>query len=221
MTRSGADQSGSKRDVRFIGDVPGCFVFLDRIASDPEPQTFAFSARSVATKLAVITADVAAERGERVALSFEGIGIRRGVVERVLKQGFIVSFSEVGAGEPVDARIDWLNKKTRGRAADRRRHKRVIPQSPAAVLILGADRTADCRIKDMSASGAAVISEMQPAIGSLVAVGAVPARVARHFDGGFAVQFLQVHQLTEVEGLLTLRTKRERTLAARRLGFAA
>lgn len=220
MTGSVTDNK-KKRDVRFIGDVPGSLVFLDRVATQPEPQAFGFSARSVATKRAVIAACVAAERGERVALSFDGIGIRRGVVERVLKEGFIVTFTEVDAGEPVDARIDWLNKKTRGRAEDRRRHKRVFPQNPGALLILGADRRMDCRIKDMSASGAAILAPVEPPIGSLLAVGAVPARVVRHFEGGFAVRFLEVQSLEDLEALLSLRSSREKSLAARKLGFAA
>lgn len=221
MTGSGPDHNGSKRDVRFIGDVPGCFVFVDRIGTEPEPQSFPFSARSVATTRAVITSGVAAERGERVALSFDGIGIRHGVIERVLKEGFIVSFNEVSAADPLDARIDWLNRKTRGRAEDRRRHKRVTPKNPGALLILGANRRMDCRIKDMSASGAAVMAPVEPPVGSLLAVGAVPARVVRHFEGGFAVQFLEVQSLEDLEALLSLRSSREKSLAARKLGFAA
>src|SRR5690606_19482887 len=146
----------------------------------------------------------------------------RGVVEKRLKEGFIVAFTaEDGAGEAVDARIDWLRKKTRGRAAERRRHKRVVPRNAGALLILGADAVQDCSVKDMSASGAAVLAAAQPAVRSLLAIGAVPARVVRHFDGGFAVAFLELQNPADLEGLLTLRTRRHESLAARKLGFAA
>ena len=222
MTANVPGQNGSKSDARFIGDVPGCFVFLDRAGQQWDAQSFPFSARSVATSRAVVTTEIAVERGERVALRFETIGIRRGVIERALKDGFIVSLVEPvdGAGT-VDARIDWLNRKVRGRAEDRRAHKRVVPRNANAVLILGADNHMECRIKDMSCSGAAILAPVEPAVGNLLAIGAVPARVVRHFEGGFAVRFLEVQMLSELEGLLTLRTKRERTMAARRLGFAA
>jgi len=215
-------QNGPKSDARFIGDVPGCFVFLDRTGQQWEAQSFPFNARSVATSRAVVTTEIPVVRGERVALRFETIGVRRGVIERALRDGFIVNFVEEAGGEiAVDARIDWLNRKTRGRAEDRRAHRRVVPRNTNAVLILGADSHLDCRIKDMSCSGAAILAPVQAPIGNLLAIGAVPARVVRHFDGGFAVRFLEMQKLAELEGLLTLRTKREKSLAARKLGFAA
>lgn len=222
MTATGPSQNGPKSEARFIGDVPGCFVFLDRSGQQWESQSFSFSARSVATGRAVVTTETAVERGERVALRFDTIGIRRGVIERALKDGFIVNFVDVAAGEDtVDARIDWLNRKTRGRAEDRRAHRRVIPRNANAVLILGAENHIECRIKDISCSGAAVAAPVAPPIGNLLAIGAVPARVVRHFEGGFGVRFLEIQVLADLEGLLTLRTKRERTMAARKLGFAA
>jgi hypothetical protein len=222
MTATGPGQNGPKSDARFIGDVPGCFVFLDRSGHQWDAQSFPFNARSVATSRAVVTAEIAVERGERVALRFDTIGIRRGVIERALKDGFIVNFVDATSAEvSVDARIDWLNRKTRGRAEDRRAHKRVIPRNGNAVLILGTDNHMDCRIKDMSCSGAAIVAPVMPPIGNLVAVGAVPARVVRHFEGGFGVRFLEFQVLAELEGLLTLHTRRERKMAARKLGFAA
>jgi hypothetical protein len=222
MTATVPGQNGPRSDARFIGDVPGCFVFLDRSGQQWDSQSFPFSARSVATGRAVVTTETAVERGERVALRFETIGIRHGVIERALKDGFIVNFVDEAAGEgAVDARIDWLNRKTRGRAEDRRAYKRVVPRNANAVLILGAESHMDCRIKDMSCSGAAVVAPVVPPIGNLLAIGAVPARVVRHFEGGFGVRFLEAQVLAELEGLLTLRTKREKTMAARKLGFAA
>lgn len=220
MSGSGTAQNTARGNARFIGDVPGRFAFLDR-ADEWEGQSFPFSARSVATTRAVVTTDVAVERGERLALRFDDIGVRRGIVERTLKEGFIVNFADgASIDEPVDARIDWLNKKTRGRAEDRRQHKRVIPKTTAALIVLGTDAPVECRIRDMSASGTAVQASIQPAVGSLVAIGSVPGRVVRHFEGGFAVRFVELQELAELEALLTLRTRQERSLAARKLGFA-
>lgn len=222
MSGSGSAHTGPKGHVRFIGDVPGCFVFLDRAEGQLDSPTLPFSARSVSTTRAVVTCEAAVERGERVALRFDTIGIRRGVIERALKGGFIVNFTEnETVDEGVDARIDWLKKKTRGRAEDRRQHKRVVPQVTAALLILGAENTMECRIKDMSASGAGILASAKPKIGSLLAIGSVPGRVVRHFEGGFAVRFLELQNLAELEGLLTLKTKRQKSMAARKLGFAA
>jgi hypothetical protein len=212
----------AKRDARFIGDVPGCFVFLDRVGREWEAQTFAFSARSVSTSKAVVTSETAVDKGEQLALRFETIGIRRGVVERATADGFTVLFTEEKTGEAnVDARIGWLNRKVKGRAEDRRDYRRVVPRHADAILVLGADNYAECKLRDVSRSGAAVSASVQPAIGSLLAVGSIPGRVVRHFEGGFAVRFLVVQVESELEALLTLRTAREKSLAAARLGFAA
>ena len=64
MTVTTPGHNGPKSDARFIGDVPGCFVFLDRSGKQWDAQSFAFSARSVATSRAVITTEIAVERGE-------------------------------------------------------------------------------------------------------------------------------------------------------------
>jgi hypothetical protein len=212
----------ARRDARFIGDVPGCFVFLDRSGREWDAQIFAFSARSVSTSKAVVTTQTAVDKGERIALRFDTIGIRRGTVERLLSGGFIVAFTaEQGVEAEVDARIGWLNKKVRGRAEDRREHRRVVPRNRDALLILGADSFLDCRVRDVSRSGAAIEASVQPPVGSLLAVGSIPGRVVRHFEGGFGVRFLAIQAENELEALLSIRTAREKSLAAARLGFAA
>jgi hypothetical protein len=209
-----------KGEARFIGDVPGCFVFLERTGRAWEAQTFPFSARSVSTSRAVIGSDTAVERGERIALRFDTVGIRRALVERPIAGGFIVNFIEGASPDAdVDARIAWLNRKTRGRAEDRRVHKRVLPRDSGATLILGADRLVECRIVDMSRSGVAVRAAVQPPVGYLLAIGSVSGRVVRHFEGGFAVRFLELQDLNTLEGLMTLRTAHQKRLAAHKLGF--
>jgi hypothetical protein len=44
---------------------------------------------------------------------------------------------------------------------------------------------------DLSISGAALKVDFQPPIGAHVTVGSTPAQVARHIDGGIAVEFLR------------------------------
>lgn len=201
-TRSGP--GGSQQDARFIGDVLGCFVFLDRSGDAWETQAYPFSARSVTAYRAAVSADTTVTRGERVALRFDTIGIRRGVVERSMKGGFIVELSEDEAVDTsIQKRIDWLKRRSLGRAEENRLHKRVVPRSRNAILILGANDRQSCRIKDMSPSGAAIVADVRPPIGNLLAIGAVPARVSRHSDDGFGVRFLETHPMAELEKLLT------------------
>ena len=73
----------------------------------------------------------------------------------------------------------------------------------------------------MSQSGAAIQCAVTPPVGQLVAVGAVPGRVVRHFEGGFAIRFVELQNLSVLEGLMTLRTGAEKQMAARRIDQTA
>ena len=46
------------------------------------------------------------------------------------------------------------------------------------------------RIIDLSLSGAALAAESRPTVGSAVTLGRVQARVVRHLEEGFAVEFV-------------------------------
>jgi hypothetical protein len=206
----------SELEGRFIGDLYGSCVFPSR--TKDEAVVHAFHARSVSTRQAVVSADVDVSRGEPVALRFDTLGIRHGEIERVFKGGFVVRFPEAEAvDDTLTKSIDWLKLKSRGKIAERRRHKRVLPREGAAKLVLGTDHIVGCTIQDMSQSGAAVLCDDVPAIGRLVAVGSVPGRVVRHFPGGFGMQFVETQSLETVEALMTLRNAAEKSLAARRL----
>lgn len=210
----------SELEGRFIGDLYGSCVFPDRIRE--EAVVHAFHARSVSPRQAVVSAEVEVSRGEPVALRFDTLGIRHGEIERVFKGGFVVRFPDTEAvDETLTRSIDWLKLKSRGKIAERRRHKRVLPREGTAKLVLGADQVVTCTIQDMSQSGAAILCDDVPAIGRLVAVGSVPGRVVRHFDGGFGMQFIEVQSLETVEALMTLRNAAEKSLAARRLTATA
>lgn len=222
MAEADRRPGGPRREARFIGDVPGSFVLPDRVGAEWEGRSFPFRARSVSSGRTVVTTDVSVHRGERVALRFDGVGIRYGTVERPMKAGFVANLVADATGDTeVDARIGWLKQKGLGRAENRRRHPRVLPKDAQSFLVLGLDNYVPCRIRDMSRAGVAVESVAQPAVGQLLAVGAVPGRVVRHFEGGFGVAFLELQVLDQLEALLTLRTSREKRMAAERLGFAA
>ncbi|MBS0472895.1 MAG: PilZ domain-containing protein [Proteobacteria bacterium] len=46
-------------------------------------------------------------------------------------------------------------------------------------------------IRDISFSGASFISAVRPPVGEIVLIGTVEGRVTRHFDDGFALEFLR------------------------------
>ena len=62
--------------------------------------------------------------------------------------------------------------------------------------------TSGCFVIDMSVSGAAVSADLQPAIGTPLAVGAGVGRVVRHFREGFAVKFVNTLDEYRLENLI-------------------
>jgi hypothetical protein len=56
-----------------------------------------------------------------------------------------------------------------------------------------------CRIIDLSLSGAALAAEIKPLVGEAVILGRVQARVVRHLEEGFAIEFVHAQLPETVE----------------------
>ncbi|MBV9043931.1 MAG: PilZ domain-containing protein [Alphaproteobacteria bacterium] len=53
-------------------------------------------------------------------------------------------------------------------------------------------------VRDISLSGASLKTEMRPPVGEIVMVGTTAGRVARHFDGGIALEFVRTLSAPEL-----------------------
>jgi hypothetical protein len=221
--QKGQSQAATPRrqDVRFIGDVMGSYVLANRAQAQGVVRVFACRARSISAFEAVLNAPVAGEPGDGFMVTLEGLGILRGRITRVLPNGFAASFDCTDAERSqLSARIDWLKRKTLKTVSDRRLHKRVLPRETKAKLVLGDGSKFECFIMDMSQSGVAISADVLPPLGTLAGVGAVPGRVVRHLEAGFAVQFAELQQLEQLEAMLTLKTREHRLAAGERLGLS-
>jgi hypothetical protein len=90
------------------------------------------------------------------------------------------------------SQLTWLaNRHVLGLPEDRR-HGRVVPKDPTSTLMLANGESITCRVIDMSLSGAAVMTDLRPQIGSLVTLGKTQGRVIRHIEQGFAVEFTRL-----------------------------
>ncbi len=206
-------------ETRFIGDVMGSYVLASR-ADNGGPRAFACRARSISASGAVVSAPAIGAVGDRLTVNFQDVGLLRGTITRLLPDGFAIAFDGDAADrEALGARISWLKRRALKAVSDRRVHKRVLPRETRAKLIIGGGKRIDCMLIDMSRSGVAVSADLVPKLGTVVAVGAVPGQVIRHFDCGFAVQFYELRELDTLEGLLTLQTEADRALAKEVLGF--
>ena len=205
-------------DQRFIGDLLGTYVLRNKAVTEDSLQVFTCRARSISAREAVLNAPVTGAIGDPLTVNFLGLGLLKGEISRVMADGFsmrIISSDE--EARLLAARIGWMKRRKLKAVSERREHKRVLPRETRAMLIFGGARQMSCMLIDMSQSGVAVSAELTPKIGTLVAVGSVPGHVARHLDGGFAIQFAELQQLDQIEALLTLRTGANRALAAESL----
>ncbi len=212
--------TANRTDVRFIGDVMGSYVLASRAQTPGAVQVFACRSRSVSAYEVVVNAPVAGAPGDALTMTLQGLGIVRGRTSRILDGGFAVALvCTEQERSALGARIDWLKRRTLKTVSDRRGHKRVLPRETRANLVLGDGNRLECFIIDMSQSGVAVSADVLPPLGSLAGVGAIPGRVVRYIEAGFAVQFAELQPIAQLEALLTLKTSDHRILAGEKLGL--
>ena len=135
--------------------------------------------------------------GDRVIAYLDHIGRVEGKITRIIDNGFAMS---VGATprkrEKLAAQLTWLANRDILNLPEDRRHDRIMPRNPIALMTLEDGTKMTCRIIDMSLSGAAIAAENRPPLNSSVMIGRVLARVVRNLEDGFAIEFVH-EQLAE------------------------
>src|SRR3954469_2359054 len=133
--------------------------------------------------------------GEKVIAYIDHIGRVEGVVTRTLDDGFAMTvIASDRKKDKLAAQLTWLANKHALALPEDRRHERVSPRNPMSVLKLSDGRQYQCRIVDLSLSGAAVEIDVKPALGVQVTLGTMRGQVVRHFDDGCAIEFAVVQR---------------------------
>ena len=97
------------------------------------------------------------------------------------------------------AQLAWLaNRQEHGLPEDRR-HERIAPRNPVSVLHLMDGRQYECRIIDLSLSGAAIEIDVKPALGVQVMLGTMRGEIVRHFEEGVAIEFAVIHSVDQLD----------------------
>lgn len=140
-----------------------------------------------------LIAPVNGKAGERVIAYVDHIGRLEGTIARQFPNGFAMTITATPRKrDKLAAQLTWLaNRHVLGLPEDRR-HDRVVPRDPNAVLVMPDGSQTICHIIDMSLSGAAIAADDKPPVGTLVKLGKTQARVIRHLDFGFAVEFTRL-----------------------------
>ncbi|HEY2246653.1 MAG TPA: PilZ domain-containing protein [Bradyrhizobium sp.] len=100
-------------------------------------------------------------------------------------------------------KLTWLEKKQKDPTVqEERKNARLIPQTSNTTLTLADGRVHTCIVIDVSATGVAVSSDLQPTLGMPLAIGSCVGRVVRVFPSGFAVRFVESKDVDELRRLI-------------------
>jgi hypothetical protein len=143
--------------------------------------------------------------GSPITSYFSDFGKLQGVISDTARGAFLLELEMTRPmREKFASKLTWLEKKLKDpRVSDVRKNSRIIPANPHSTLILADGITHSCFIIDMSIAGAAVSAELQPPVGTPLAVGACIGRVVRLLPNGFAVKFVERQNRNDLNRLIT------------------
>ena len=149
---------------------------------------------------ALFLAEIIGEPGEKVIAYIDHIGRVEGVLTRTHEDGFAMTIlASDRKKDKLAAQLTWLANRHELNLAEDRRHDRVAPRNPISILTLSDGRQYECRIVDLSLSGAAVEIGVKPALGTPVTLGTMRGRVVRHFEEGVALEFAVLQHVASLD----------------------
>ncbi len=197
MASAAPDLSSSRAERRNFQRVRvkiyGRFMLEDR--SEHHCQVIDMSPGNVALRT-----DSMGSPGERVIAYLDHIGRIEGILTRRLEDGFAMTIvASDRKRDKLAAQLTWLANKHELDLPEDRRHERIAPRNPITHLKLPDGRQYQCRIIDLSLSGAGIEIAVKPALGTEVSLGTMRGRVVRHFEDGVAVEFASLQRADTLE----------------------
>jgi hypothetical protein len=148
---------------------------------------------------ALVVAPVAGTVGERVIAYLDHLGRIEGSITSLIEGGFEMAVAaSARKRDKMAAQLTWLANKDALDLPEDRRHERVVPDNRHSTVVLDDGRRYNCKIIDISLSGAAIELAVRPAMGTPVTLGRMRARVVRHFQDGVAVEFASAQEMLTV-----------------------
>lgn len=173
---------------------------------DPQgrPRSFACRTSRVSPFRMMVQVPVIGKLGDSLTTYFGDFGKLEGHISDTVNGAFLLDLAISHAErEKLASKLAWLEKKQKDpQVRDQRKQARIIPESPHSMLTFADGSTRACFVIDMSASGAAVSADVQPQVGTPLAVGACVGRVVRHLELGFAVKFVEQVEREHLERLV-------------------
>jgi len=139
-----------------------------------------------------LRSSAACRPGERIVAYLDNLGRLEGTVARLFEGGFAVQINaSTQKRERIANLLTWyINRDLLG--GEGRQHERFAPKIAAQKLILPNGDVHDCRVIDVSLSGASVATRVKPPIDSVVVLGRMRGKVVRQHEQGVAIQFAEL-----------------------------
>ena len=171
---------------------------------DGKVRTLACRSTRVSPYRMIVDVPVVGRIGDRITSHFGEFGEFEGSISDS-KNGSILLELEMTPERRqwMADKLAWLEMTRQDpQLQDARKDARFVPQVSHTTLTMADGKVSTCFIIDMSATGVAVSSEFQPAIGTPLAVGSLVGRVVRIFETGFAVKFVEKQTLNDLSRLI-------------------
>jgi hypothetical protein len=186
--------------------VGGNYELGNWLDAQGKPRSFACRTSRVSPFRMMVAAPVIGRMGDRISTYFGDFGSLEGQISDIIAGESLLELSMTGAmRQKMADKLSWLEKKLKDSSVqDARKQARIIPASPHSALTFADGSIRGCFVIDVSVSGAAVSgaavsADVQPEIGTPLAVGASVGRVVRHLPDGFAVQFVEPQIRADLE----------------------
>jgi len=187
-------------ETRFEGGLKASFTISDSSGV----RVFACMIISIsASAMRIETAETVA-LGQAVWIDVDGFGPVRASIETVRHDGFLChSMLNEPARKRLATWVAWLARRNGRAQQDKRLFMRSRPHDSRTTIAFEDGEMVAVILRDVSRSGAAVISGHVALPGTPIMVGQVLGRVSRTFAGGFAVEFEQVLEGVDADRLVS------------------
>jgi hypothetical protein len=199
--------------------VAGQYTLPNWYDSNGKLRTFTCRTSRVSPYQMMVDVPVVGKVGNYLTSYFREFGKLNGRIIDTKVRSFLIELDVSDATrERLANKLTWLQEKLKDPAIPelRKEGARVVPENSHSTLTLADGAIHECLIIDMSVGGAAISAELQPPIGTALAVGACVGRVVRLFDTGFAVKFAEKRSQNDLDRLI-IRSIPPHMAAARRL----
>lgn len=192
MLQSSQPRTADGRFQRVKVSILGRYMLADR-------REFPCQVLEMSPGDAVVIAPVAGIERERIVAYLDHIGRIEGTILKQVDGGFLMDISATARKrDKMAAQLTWLANKDVLNLPEDRRHERVVPDFRHSTVVLDDGRRYNCKIIDISLSGAAIELDVRPAMGTPITLGRMRARVVRHFQNGVAVEFAAAQEMLNV-----------------------